>query len=173
MELTEFKQLVIPFSPKLLRFANRILGNTENAKDVVQDVFLKLWLMRDQLQTLRSAEAYAMTMTRNLCIDQLRKLRPERLTDEMSHQQGGTEDELESVMDWKEEGSRGIQIVNQLPELQRTVIHLRDIEGYNADEVMEMLGMNANAMRVTLSRARKKVREIMLNKNLSTWTAGQ
>ena len=167
MEVTEFKKAVLPFSPKLLRFAIRILEDTESAKDVVQDVFLKLWLMRDKLSNYRNLEAYAMTMTRNLCIDLLRRTRPVPLNESFSAEL----DDPEAGIEARDTGSRVMQIVSKLPEQQRTVIHLKDIEGYSTGEVMDILGINANTLRVNLSRARKKVRDIMLNKNTTPWIA--
>lgn len=173
MELSEFKKLVIPFSPHLLAFAARILGDSENARDVVQDVFLKLWLMKDELNKYRSMEALAMTMTKNLCIDQLRKLKPLQWNDSLDVSDAPANDETESRIIFRETGARVIQILETLPEQQRMVIHLKDIEGYSTEEVMEIMGINANTLRVNLSRARKKVREVLTQKTGKTWIAEQ
>lgn len=174
MELSEFKQLVIPFSPRLLAFAARILGDSENARDVVQEVFLKLWLMKDELNNYRSMEALAMTMTKNLCIDHLRKLKPLQWKDSLQDVSDALSDEeTENRIDFRETGARVIQIVETLPEQQRMIIHLKDIEGYSTEEVMEIMGINANTLRVNLSRARKKVREVLTQKTGKTWIAEQ
>ncbi len=174
MELSEFKKLVIPFSPRLLAFAARILGDSENARDVVQEVFLKLWLMKDELNKYRSMEALAMTMTKNLCIDHLRKRKPVQWNDSLADMGDAPyEEETESRIDFMEMGARVIQIVGTLPEQQRMIIHLKDIEGYSSEEVMEIIGINANTLRVNLSRARKKVREILTQKTGKTWIAEQ
>ena len=89
MELQEFKNKLIPISPRLLRFANRLLANQEDARDVLQDLYLKLWLMREKLESYKSLEALSMTMIKNACIDQIRKRKPffqhnEAIADESS-----------------------------------------------------------------------------------------
>ena len=68
----EFKTDVLPISNKLLRFAIQILQDEEEAKDVLQDVFLKLWQKRDDLNKVENLEAFAMRMVRNRCLDVIR-----------------------------------------------------------------------------------------------------
>src|ERR1035437_5019654 len=72
MDLREFKIQVFPLKNKLFRIANRLLDDSEDAKDIVQEVFIKLWNMRDKLDIYRSVEALAVVSTRNLCLDKLK-----------------------------------------------------------------------------------------------------
>jgi RNA polymerase sigma factor (sigma-70 family) len=173
MELNDFKNKLIPISPKLLRFANRLLVNQEDARDMLQDVFLKLWLMRDKLETYSSLEALSMTMIKNACIDQLRKRKTFfQHSDSISENSDGSED-VEQILTAKEDYNSVLEMLNDLPEQQRAVLHLKDIEGYSTEEVMEILGINANAIRVNLSRARSKLRELIIQKNTIKWTANR
>lgn len=157
----QFKIEVVPLKSKLYRFAKRFLEDHEDAQDIVQDVFIKLWNRRDKLDEYRSVEALAMVTTRNMCLDRLKsKKYPGESIENLS-----VEPQVE-VADTKEEQTEMVSrvkiIIRSLPELQQTIIHLRDIEGYEFEEIASMLKMNENAIRVNLSRARKKVRELMI-----------
>jgi RNA polymerase sigma-70 factor (ECF subfamily) len=158
----DFKTDVLPMSNKLLRFALQILQDDEEAKDVLQDTFLKLWQKRDDLGKVENLEAFAIRMIRNRCLDVIRARRTvsmevvkkNKLADEVS-----SDSELLENAD-----SVGLikRIISGLPELQRTVIQLRDIEQFEYEEIAEATELNVNAIRVNLSRARKKVRDEIL-----------
>lgn len=161
----DFKKDVLPLSKKLMRFAGRLLQNQEEAKDVLQDIFLKLWQKRDDLQMINNIEAFAMRMTRNRCLDVIRLKNTSffesddyaDLRLDISDKNSDTDhvenaDSVEAIR----------RIIDRLPELQRTVIHLRDEEIMEYDEIAEITGLNINAVRVNLSRARKKVRDEVL-----------
>jgi RNA polymerase sigma factor (sigma-70 family) len=158
----EFKILVFPLKNKLYRFSKRILDDPEEAKDIIQEVFIKLWKKGDDIKEYRSIEALAMVTTRNLCLDKLKaKKYPSESIDNIRNEveTAGYEEkpDLSDLI-------RKIHlIIKTLPELQRSVIQLRDIEGYDFDEISGILDMNENAVRVNLSRARKKIREILVN----------
>ena len=145
-----------PITAKLQRFAFGILKDPEETRDALQEVFVKLWKMRTQLNEYRSIEALAMRITRNHCLDRLKAIQPIGL-DHMPIQTATANPQ--TVL----EGSDAIQqvkfILKTLPELQRRVVELRDFEGYEYEEIAEILETNVNAVRVTLSRARKKLRE--------------
>jgi RNA polymerase sigma-70 factor (ECF subfamily) len=162
MDLQEFQKTVYPLKNKLFRFAKRMLDQTEEAEDVVQDVFIKLWNRRDKLDEYRSVEALAMTTTKNLCLDKIRAVRYP-IENMENHRQF-----IENLPDeTKADHSDLIQgihaAIKYLPEQQQMILHLRDIEGYEYDKMAEILEMNENAIRVALSRARKRVRELLTN----------
>ena len=158
----EFKTDVLPISNKLLRFAIQILQDEEEAKDVLQDVFLKLWQKRDDLNKVENLEAFAMRMVRNRCLDVIRSrktfsmelIQKKNLPEEDNSGSNLLED-LDTLYLVK-------QIICSLPELQRTIIHLRDIEQLEYEEISKATDLNVNSIRVNLSRARKKVRDEML-----------
>jgi len=158
----EFKTDILPISNKLLRFALQILQDEEEAKDVLQDVFLKLWEKRNDLNKLENLEAFTMRMVRNRCLDVIRSrktismelIKKKNLPEEDNSGSNLLED-LDTLYLVK-------QIICSLPELQRTIIHLRDIEQLEYEEISKATDLNVNSIRVNLSRARKKVRDEML-----------
>ena len=165
MELREFKIQVIPLKDKLYRLAKRLLEDTDEAQDIVQEVFIRLWKKGESLREYRSIEALAMVTTRNLCLDRLRMRKyPTENIDEI---RGEVETSgIDERIDHSEIVAKIHSAINTLPELQRTVIHLRDIEGYEYREIADLLDMNENAVRVNLSRARKRIRETLINRKL-------
>ncbi len=165
MDLHEFKIKVFPLKNKLYRLAKRLLDDPEDAQDIVQETFIKLWNRREKLDEYRSVEALAIVTTRNLCLDKLkaRKYPTERIENLKSDI---PEAETEMKTDLSELVNKIKEIIRQLPAQMKTIMQLRDIEGYDYEEIAEILGMNENAVRVNLSRARKKVKEIMINRKL-------
>ncbi|MCK5701262.1 MAG: sigma-70 family RNA polymerase sigma factor [Cyclobacteriaceae bacterium] len=161
MTTEEFQSDVMPVKNKLYRFALRLLGDSEEAQDVVQEIFLRLWSKRENLSEYRSIEAFAMTMTRNLCFDKLKSPSSKKeIFDESigmtDNRTPYTETELSDTM-------KMVRLaMNELPEQQRMVIHLRDVEGCDFDEIAEVTGMSMNNVRVNLSRARKKIRDTLI-----------
>lgn len=161
MELKQFKIDVLPLRDKLISYARKLTDDPSDAEDAVQEVMLKLWNMRQKLDEYRSIEALAMTMTHHLCMDVWRAKRPDALSldqVQLSSQSATPERTLEE----KDEFSLMRRIIDSLPPLQRTIIQMRDIQEYETDEIAEITGCNAEAIRSNLSRARKKVREIYL-----------
>jgi RNA polymerase sigma-70 factor (ECF subfamily) len=158
MSPEQFKIMVLPLQKKMYSYSFRLLGNSEDAKDAVQEVFIKLWNRKETLEEYRSLEAFAMRVTRNHCLDKIKAKKPEVREEKDLPQKeadGSTPDDL---LERKEIKNRIKQIIKDLPESQQSVIHLRDIEGYEFEEMAEILNMNVNNIRVLLSRARKAVR---------------
>lgn len=162
MELEDFKIKVFPSRQKLYRFARGFLNHDEEAEDTVQDVMLKLWDMRQRLDEYNSVEALALRMVRNQCLDKLKSKRNGLLDIEnhsrnmISHfEQPDKSTEMQNTIQWVH------QAIAQLPEQQRQIIRLRDIEELEYEEIAEILGFDLNYIRVNLSRARKKLREIL------------
>ncbi len=164
MQQKEFINLVMPFRDKLYRMAKRLLVSREEAEDATQEVLLKLWDKSESMSNYRSVEAFAMTMTKNFCLDRLKskqagnlKLVHSNYQDENTSVQRKIE--TEDSIRWVE------KIMDELPEQQKMVLQLRDIEDYDYEEIAEMLDMKPTAIRVTLSRARKTVREKLMEKH--------
>ncbi len=163
MTSEEFKSSVLPIKNKLYRFSLRLMGDREDAQDIVQEIFLRLWSKRDKLSEYRNLEAFAMTMTRNLCLDKLKspaakkeQIEDKNMTDYRDpYQKAETSDTVRLVK----------QAMDSLPEQQKMVIHLRDVEGCDFDEIAEISGLSLNNIRVILSRARKKVRDVLIKLN--------
>jgi RNA polymerase sigma-70 factor (ECF subfamily) len=164
MTQTEFIQLVMPFKDKLYRLAKRLLVSSEEAEDATQEVLMKLWAKKKGMSRYRNVEAFAMTMTKNFCLDRLKskqsgnlKLVHSNYADESKSLQKQLE--VNDSLQWVE------KIMDTLPEQQKLVMQLRDIEEYSFEEIAEMLDMQPATVRVTLSRARKMVREKLVEKH--------
>lgn len=161
MTKEQFKTTVMPSKGKLFRIAVSLLSNRQEAEDALQDVYLKLWNMREKLPEYNSVEALAVTMTKNLCLDKLRSYRHRKQNDieveDMNVKAGIPDPELQ--MELSESSISIHRFVQQLPEQQQLVMHLRDIEHYSYDEIETMTGLSRNSIRANLSRARKKVRQ--------------
>ncbi len=171
MKSTEFKLLVMPYSSRLYRMAFRLMNNREEAEDIVQEVYVKLWGMRNELSKYNSIEALSIRITRNQCLDQLRrrKVGHDALKAEKYKEAGHTETPFETL-ERKENAELIHTLIIALPEPQRSLVHLRHLEGKEYGEIAEMVNMNINAIRVSISRARKQMRE-MLEKQYSSWKA--
>ena len=153
-------QLVNPFKDKVFRMAKRLLVSTEEAEDVTQEVLVKLWQKNDNLNEYKSIEAVAMTMTKNYCLDQLKSKRAGNMRivhNNFTDREAGLHKQVEDkdTWDWVE------KIMNDLPEQQKLIVQMRDIEEMEFEEISEILGMNESAIRTALSRARKTIRETM------------
>jgi len=160
MNHQEFTIQVVSLKNKLFRFASRILGQAEEAEDVVQEVFIKLWTRREKLDEYRSVEALAMIMTKNMCLDRIRiKKYP---VDPMDNHRRFLENLPEEKMrDYYDEIRKVKVAMKTLPRQQQMIMQLRDIDGYDFESIAEILEMNENAIRVNLSRARKRIRELI------------
>ncbi len=161
MTAESFKTEVLPIKNKLYRFALRMLSDHEEAQDTVQEVFLRLWAKREKLNEYRSVEAFAMIITKNLCLDILKSSRSKNieLKDQLETEGSITPYEVTEKKDMK---NKVINIINTLPEQQKMIIHMRDIEGLGYDEIAEVMEMSLNNVRVNLSRARKRVRDNLI-----------
>ncbi|RNC89779.1 MAG: RNA polymerase sigma factor [Allomuricauda sp.] len=164
MQQTEFLNVVMPFKDKLYRMAKRLLVSREEAEDATQEVLMKLWSKNEEMGKLKSVEAFAMTMTKNFCLDRLKskqagnlKLVHSNYQDEKTSLQKQLE--AEDSVEWVG------KIMEELPEQQKMVLQLRDVEEYDYEEISEMLDMKPTAVRVALSRARKAVREKLVEKH--------
>lgn len=164
MKQTEFLNVVMPFKDKLYRLAKRLLVSREEAEDATQEILLKLWAKNESMGEYKNVEAFAMTMTKNFCLDRLKskqagnlKLVHSNYSDESTSLQRQLE--AEDSVGWME------RIMKELPEQQKMVLQLRDVEQYEFEEICNLLDMKPTAVRVALSRARKTVREELIKKH--------
>lgn len=158
MNPERFKAEVLPLREKLFYIAWKMLEEKQDAEDAVQEVFLKLWHIRDSLERYDSIPAFATTVTKNLCIDRLRvRNRQDSLDDELYRQAGHDNPYLQLERKNTEQVLQAI--IKRLPPLQQAIIQMKDIEEYEVEQIAEITGTQVEAVRMNLSRARKKVRE--------------
>ena len=160
MELNQFKIHVLPLREKLAGYAIKLMEDSSDAEDAVQEVMLKLWNIRGKLDEYQSVEALAVKMTHNLCMDMWRRKRPNTTLEHVSVM---SETSIpDQILEEKDAITLMRSIIESLPPLQQTIIRMKDIEEYETEEIAEITGCSAEAIRSNLSRARKKVRDIYL-----------
>ena len=161
MENISFQTTVLPLSDRLFRLALCITRNRAEAEDVVQDTLLKVWEQRHEWEQINNLEAFAMTICRNRALDITKRMgRGHGELDETVHFSGRTPHEQLEV---REEISLVKQLMNDLPEMQRTIMLLRDIEGKTYQEIAETLDISETQVKVYLHRARTKIKEWITN----------
>ena len=160
MKQKEFLNTILPCKNTLYRLAKRLLVSSDEAEDAVQEVFLKLWKGRDKIDNYRSPEAFAITITKNYCLDRLKSKQASNI--KIVHNNYKNSENIERTI----EGNEGVELVTKimetLPEKQKMIMQLRDIEQFEFAEISQMLEINETAIRVSLSRARKLVREQLI-----------
>lgn len=159
MEKELFIQEFLPLRNKLLRYAMQFLKEEEEAEDITQEVYIRLWSMGSNLYEYRNKSALSYTITRNLCINRLN-----------SKQYNGESLELREVpfegslpdqdLQEKDDAAQVMKIIEQLPSLQQAILKMRHVDDLDMDEIAELTGSSIEAVRVTLSRGRKRVREL-------------
>lgn len=165
MELELFKQIVIPLREKLQNFARNMLINEADAEDAVQETFLRLWNVKSQLIEHPNVAGFAMQTLKNICIDKLRAKKLSVSLDEVQIAEVNHDPYRKTEADEKIEIVK--LIIDGLPGLQQQIMKMRDIEGYELVEIAEIVGSDIGAIRVNLSRARKKVREKLLDMDIT------
>ena len=162
MDPKQFNTQILTLSDKLFRLAKSILCNGELAQDAVQDLIVKLWEKRDNLDEVENLNGFTMRAMRNLCLDKIRQNK------DISELQ--TDIEYSELNPYQQTEQKDLvfrikQMINNLPELQRTIIRMRDVEGLELSEIAFITSLTENAVSVNLSRARLKIRERILNEN--------
>ncbi len=157
----EFIHTVKNIEDRMYRLAKSILISEDEAADAVQEICAKLWTKRTQLDNVSNKEAYFMRAVRNYCLDRLKsKQSKETRFDNISFKTKAFSSEKN--YEKKEAYNLVLKLMNALPEKQRVIIQLRDIEGYKFEEIAEIVNMKENAIRTALSRARKTLKEALI-----------
>ena len=153
MSPEQFHTLWLPLQGNFYRIAFYILENEADAKDTVQDLYLKLWNLRDHLDLVRDPVAYGGLMLRNLCIDRIRSHRPGEPLDENIAAKDPPDIDL-SVR-------AIVKAMEQLPPGQRKLLELRVLHGLSYQEIEKRTGLSGLNIRVQVSLARKKLRKLL------------
>ena len=161
MSLTLFLSQVVPVRQKLYRFAYRLLENEEDAMDVTQDALMKVWQQQERMTDLQNMEAWCMRVVRNLALDKLkaRKYRRSEELDRAGDMPEPHQPNPHAAAEQQDVMNNVHRIIAALPEKYRTIIQLRDIDGYSYQEIAEILSVEMSEVKINLHRARKTVRE--------------
>ncbi|MDD6131636.1 MAG: sigma-70 family RNA polymerase sigma factor [Bacteroidales bacterium] len=148
---------------RLHRIASGILGDSDDADDALQDAFCRLWAHRERIKTAGEAEAMSVTTVHNVCIDFVRRNSRSPMV--------GIDESRDTIDDNADDALQREHILDDVQRIiaqnlspqQRIVLDLREVQGLSFEAIAEMLSMQPAAVRMTLSRARKTIREIYLN----------
>jgi RNA polymerase sigma-70 factor (ECF subfamily) len=160
MQQQIFLDTILPIKDKLFRLAKRLLVSNDEAEDAVQEVFLKLWNGREKMNNYKNPEAFAMTMTKNYCLDRLKSKQASNLT--IVHNNYQNSENIQRKVEINEEVEMVFELMKDLPEKQKIIMQMRDVEQYEFSEISQILDINETAIRVSLSRARKTIREQLI-----------
>jgi len=168
MRVEEFTGIIDPIKDKLYRYALRIVKDEMEAEDVVQEVIIKLWKKKEQFAEIDNKEAWCMTLTRNLSIDKTRSKKGGRRTESIEDYHHIKDNTLDPYKETKSNDmmKRIKDLMELLPENQKSVLHLRDVEGYSYKEISEITTLSVDQVKVNLYRARQSMRDKILKSNI-------
>lgn len=163
MQEISFRNDILPLKDKLFRLALRITFDRAEAEDIVQETLIRVWNKRDEWTQFGSIEAYCLTVARNLAID--RSERKGAHTVELTPDMEQPSDALSPYekLVTKERMTLIHRLMNGLPEKQRLIMQLRDIEGKSYKEIAAVLNLTEEQVKVNLFRARQKIKQQFIN----------
>lgn len=159
MNADEFRQAFLPLHARLYRAAYALLDNAQDAEDMVQETYLRLWDKRNELDIRTNAPAYCVATVRNLCFNLMRTKRYQSEEPLPERTDWSEDDNPELQLEKRDEQAQLKALITGLPLQQRKVLWLRDVNECSFEEIEQATGLNAINIRVTLSRARKRIRE--------------
>lgn len=160
MQEISFRDDILPLKDKLFRLALRITFDRAEAEDIVQDTMIRVWNKREEWSQFESVEAYCLTVARNLAIDRSQKKEAQNqgITPEMEEDVSGASGPYDKLVN--EERIQIIhRLINELPQKQRLIMQMRDIEGASYKEIAKVLNLTEEQVKVNLFRARQKVKQ--------------
>lgn len=158
MKEISFRNDILPLKDKLYRLALRITLDSAEAEDIVQDTMIRVWNKRDEWAQFNSIEAFCLTVARNLAIDRSQKSEAQNieLTTETQEMSDGSTPERQ--LERSEQMDLVRKLINELPEKQRTIIQLRDIEEKSYKEIADVMQLTEDQVKMTLFRARQRIK---------------
>ncbi len=157
-----FRTHILPLKNELFRLALRITLSREDAEDVVQETMLKVWNKREQWERIDNIEAFCMTICRNLALDHQKRMDNQNVTLEETttlNLQPLTSTTPEEHAVQRDRVERVRQLIDQLPEKQRTCMQLREVEGKAYKEIAAIMGISEEQVKVNIFRARQTIRQ--------------
>lgn len=161
MKNISFRNDVLPLKNELYRLALRITLNSAEAEDIVQDTLIKVWNKRDDWQNIDSIEAFSLTICRNISLDRLKKRdnQHESLDEDNTEMPLATSSTPYEQMIERDRINLVRQLVNSLPEKQRSCMQLRDFEGKAYKEIANILSISEEQVKVNIFRARQAIKQ--------------
>ena len=165
MTTEQYEALFYKMRDKLYRYALRFVKDPAVAEDVVQDVMFKLWQKRQEADGIENLEAWLMVLTRNRSLDILRKVKDNQVSVDEAFSVSDKDPIADKQMESAELMKQLNECVDQLPEKQKQVFHLREIEQMTYDEIAQATGFNLDDVKVSLFRARKHIQRMLSKTN--------
>ena len=165
MNAEQYEAIFHKMRDKLYRYAFRFVKDMESAEDVVQDVMYKLWQKRQEVDEIENLEAWMMVLTRNRALDILRKVKHNEVDINEAYSVSDLTPIPDQIMENADIMTQLNACLDQLPEKQRTVFHLREIEQMTYEEITVMTGFNLDDVKVSLFRARKHLQRMLIKMN--------
>lgn len=161
MNAEQYEAIFHKMKDKLYRYALRFVKDGESAEDVVQDVMYKLWQKRQEVDSIENLEAWMMVLTRNRALDILRKVKDNQVNIDEAYSISDQAPIPDKLMETADLMTQLNACLDQLPEKQRTVFHLREIEQMTYEEICTMTGFNLDDVKVSLFRSRKHIQRML------------
>lgn len=158
MKKISFRNDVLPLKDKLYRLALRITLDTAESEDIVQDTLIRVWNKREELAQVENIEAYSLTICRNMALDCSSKKENQNLSLDDALPAIDSASSPSELLVSRERLSWVQRLFNRLPEKQRSVMQLRDIEGKSYKEIAAIMEISEDQVKVTLFRARQTIR---------------
>jgi len=169
MDAREFKQRFMPHYKLLYRVAYHLTGNAQDAEDLLQDMYLKLWQKRDNLPDEAMKEAYLVTMMRRLFIDQ-RRLKHVDTSAELKNEEGPPDERsLDEQIDSRDEVKQIEGLIQQLSERDAKIIQMHLMEDRSYEEIEQDTGLSQGNIRIIVMRTKQKLKQ-QFQKISKTWT---
>ena len=161
MKKISFRNDVLPLKNELFRLALRITLNRVEAEDVVQETMIKVWNRRDKWEEIESIEAFCLTICRNIAIDKTRKAENQNqsLADEHDAPDHSYSSNPEEQAMQQDRVRLVRRLIDNLPEKQRSVMQLRDIEGKSYKEIAQILAISEEQVKINIFRARQTIKQ--------------
>lgn len=166
MDAPEFEQLVKKIRPVMLTMVRKIVSDMSVAEDVTQDTFLRLWSMRGRLDGYSSVEALAMIVARNIAIDHTRASRPVMSIDDVHDISASSSVAADAAIIAGDTAREVDEIMASLAPGQRAIIKMKHVDGLEINEIARITGSTENSVRVTLCRARSRVKELFMKRQM-------
>ena len=161
MKTISFQSDILPLKNELYRMALRITMNAADAEDVVQETMMKVWNRRDQWNQIESIEAFCLTICRNVSLDKVRRMdnQTQSLDAAYDPKDQGVASNPEEQAIQSDRVRLVRQMINQLPEKQRSCMQLRGMEGKSYKDIATILDITEEQVKVNIFRARQTIRE--------------
>lgn len=163
----EFSKLIMPYSRKIFAVAYHFLQRGDEAEDVVQDILVKLWQMREKLPPESQLEPFILVMTRNLCIDRIRSWQANPNVELNNNDNTGEDEAFEDEqLEQKDKLRIILRLMKELPPDQQKVLKLKVFDELDNEQIAKLLNIKEDNVRQLLSRGRKRLKELAIKQGV-------